>query len=167
MSLAAAVAVLRKDGLTRDGPRFRAAGPLGLAVLLALMFASGVLLILERVEHKGLRSFRAISMDVLSPVLEAASQPVYYAQRLRRQLNTYLDLSTEMDHLKAENQQLKQWRWRAQQLETEAREYRKLLLAVDDSSYGFATGRVIADGRSPFVRTTLINIGRAQGVTNG
>ncbi len=136
-------------------------------MLLALMFASGVLLILERVEHKGLRSFRAVSMDVLSPVLEAASQPVYYAQRLRRQLNTYLDLSTEMDHLKAENQQLKQWRWRAQQLETEAREYRKLLLAVDDSSYGFATGRVIADGRSPFVRTTLINIGRAQGVTNG
>ncbi len=161
------MAVLRKDGLSRDRARFRASGPIGLAVLLVLMFLSGVLLILERVEHKGLRAFRAVSMDVLSPVLEAASQPVYYAQRLRRQLNTYLDLSTEMDHLKAENQQLKQWRWRAQQLETEAREYRKLLLAVDDSSYGFATGRVIADGRSPFVRTTLINIGRAQGVTNG
>ena len=167
MDLAAAVAVLRKDGLSRDLPRFRAAGPIGLAVLLTLMFASGVLLILERVEHKGLRNFRSVSMEVLSPVLETASQPVYYAQRLRRQFNTYLDLSTEMDHLKAENQQLKQWRWRAQQLETEAREYRKLLLAVDDSSYGFATGRVIADGRSPFVRTTLINIGRAQGVING
>ncbi len=167
MTLASAVAILRKDGLSRDRARFRASGPVGLAVLLVLMFLSGVLLVLERVEHKGLRSFRANSMDALSPVLETASQPVYYAQRLRRQVYTYLDLMTEMDTLKAENQQLKQWRWRAQQLETEAREYRKLLLAVDDSSYGFATGRVIADGRSPFVRTTLINIGRAQGVTNG
>ena len=167
MTLASAVTVLRKDGLSRDRPRVRAAGPIRLAVLLMLMFASGVLLILERVEHKGLRSFRAASMDLLSPVLEAAAQPVYAARRLRHQLNAYLDLMTEMDHLKAENQQLKQWRWRAQELETEVRDYRKLLLAVDDSSYGFATGRVIADGRSPFVHTTLINIGRAQGVTNG
>jgi rod shape-determining protein MreC len=167
VSFAPPVAVLRKDGLSRDRPHFRGGGTIGLAVLLVLTFFSGVLLILERVEHKAIRSFRGLSMDVLSPVMETASQPVYYAQRLRRQVGTYLDLMTEMDHLKAENQQLKQWRWRAQQLETEAREYRKLLLAVDDSSYGFATGRVIADGRSPFIRTTLINIGRAQGVTNG
>ncbi len=153
--------------MSRDRGRRRASGVVGLTALLVLMFLSAVLLVLERVDHKIVRNLRAASFDLVSPVMETASQPVYYAQRLRRQLTSYVDLVAEMDHLKAENQQLKQWRWRAQQLETEAREYRKLLLAVDDSSYGFATGRVIADGRSPFVHTALINIGRAQGVTNG
>lgn len=159
--------LLRKDGLNRDKVARRGRRLIELSVLLALTFASGVLLVLDRVDHSSVRAMRAASFDLLSPVLETASQPVHQAQRLRRRVDTYLDILNEMEALKAENQQLKQWRWRAQQLETEAREYRKLLLAVDDSSYGFATGRVIADSRSPFGRTALLNIGKAQGVLNG
>lgn len=140
---------------------------LRLAILLGLMFVAVVLMILERVDHKLLHGFRSATFDLISPVLETASAPAIYVQTMRRRVNSYLDLFAELDRLKAENQQLKQWQWKAQQLETETREYRKLLMAVDDSSYGFATGRVIADGRSPFIRTALINIGRAQGVING
>jgi len=134
---------------------------------MALIFVSAVLLILERVDHGWVRSMRSASFDVISPVMETASGPALFAQHLRRRLAGYLDQAAELEHLKTENQQLKQWQWKAKQLEAETQEYRKLLLAVDDSSYGFATGRVIADGRSPFVRSALINIGRAQGVTNG
>lgn len=159
--------VLAHDGFARDHRNGRAGGILHLTILLALMFVSIVLMILERVDYKPIHIFRTITFDLISPVLERASAPAMFVQHIRHQVNGYMDLYAQLEQAKAENQQLKQWQWRAQQLESETREYRKLLMAVDDSSYGFATGRVIADGRSPFVRTALINIGRAQGVING
>ena len=159
--------VLAQDGFARDRRNGRAVSIVHVAILVALMFVSSVLMILERVDYKPIHNFRTVTFDLISPVLEQASAPAMYVQHIRRQVNGYMDLYAELERSKAENQQMKQWQWRAQQLETETREYRKLLMAVDDSSYGFATGRVIADGRSPFVRTALINIGRAQGVING
>ena len=159
--------VLPQDGFARERPKQRAGGVIRLAILLTLIFASAVLLVLERVDHKWVHALHAASFDLISPLLERASQPAIYVQHLRHELGAYLDQVAELERLKAENQELKQWQWKANQLESEAKEYRKLLLAVDDSSYGFATGRAIADGRSPFVRSALINIGRAQGVTNG
>lgn len=159
--------VLPHDGFIRLPARKRGGGILHAAVLLSLIFASLVLLVLERVDHKWVRVLRSASFEVISPVLERASQPAIYVQHLRRRFDGYLDQAAEIERLKTENQRLQQWQWKAKQLETETQEYRKLLLAVDDSGYSFATGRVIADGRSPFVRSALINIGRAQGVTNG
>jgi rod shape-determining protein MreC len=149
------------------GRRKRASGLVRLVMLLTLIFASAVLLVLERVDHRWVHVLRTASFGVISPILEQASEPALYVQHLRRRFSEYVDQAAEIERLKAENQQLQQWQWKAKQLETESQEYRKLLLAVDDSSYSFATGRVIADGRSPFVRSALINIGRAQGVTNG
>jgi rod shape-determining protein MreC len=159
--------VLPQDDFLRVAGRRRRGGIVHAAVLLSLIFASLVLLVLERVDHKWVRTLRTASFEVISPVLERASQPVMYVQHLRRRFDGYLDQAAEIEKLKTENQRLQQWQWKAKQLEGESQEYRKLLLAVDDSSYGFATGRVIADGRSQFVRSALINIGRAQGVTNG
>lgn len=159
--------VLPQDGFIRLPSRRRGGRILHAAVLLSLIFASLVLLVLERVDHKWVRALRSTSSEIISPVLERASQPAIYVQHLRRRLDGYLDQAAEIERLKTENQRLQQWQWKAKQLETETQEYRKLLLAVDDSGYSFATGRVIADGRSPFVRSALINIGRAQGVTNG
>lgn len=159
--------VLQQDDFARERSKPRAGGVVRLVVLLILMFTAGVLLVLERVDHKWVQALHAASFDVISPVLERASQPAIFFQRLRHRSGAYLDQAAELERLRAENQDLKQWQWKAQQLAAEAKQYRKLLLAVDDSNYGFATGRLIADGRSPFIRSALINIGRAQGVTNG
>lgn len=136
-------------------------------MLLTLLFASAVLLVLEGVDHKWVHSLRGVAFEFVSPILERASAPAIYVQHFRHRFGEYMDQVAEIERLKTENQQLRQWQWKAKQLETEAQEYRKLLLAVDDSNYSFATGRVIADGRSPFVRASLLNIGRAEGVTNG
>ena len=159
--------VLPQDGFVRLNRPKQGGSILRLASLLCLIFVSAALLVLERVDYKWVHVMRAASFDVVSPILERASAPAIYVQHLRHWFNDYLDQVAEIERLKTENQQLRQWQWKAKQLETETQEYRKLLLAVDDSSYSFATGRVIADGRSPFVRSALINIGRAQGVTNG
>jgi len=159
--------VLPQDGFTRLRRLRRGSDVWRWATLWSLIFASAVLLVLERVDNKWVHVLRAASFEIISPILERASQPAIFVQRLRRRFDEYVDQAAEIERLKATNQQLQQWQWKAKQLQAEAQEYRKLLLAVDDSSYGFATGRVIADGRSPFVRSALVNIGRAQGVTNG
>ena len=136
-------------------------------MLLTLIFVSVALLVLERVDNQLVQSLRATSSSALAPVLEITSEPALQLQRLRRQVVSMLDMYGEIERLKAENQELRQWQRRAQQLDSEARQLRKLLEAVDDSKFEFRTGRIITDSVSPFVRSLLVNAGRAQGVVNG
>ena len=75
--------------------------------------------------------------------------------------------SSEIDRLKAENEQLKQWEWRAKLLERNVAHLRSLLNAVDEPALHFVTGSVIADARGPFLRSALINLGRDNGVRVG
>jgi rod shape-determining protein MreC len=73
----------------------------------------------------------------------------------------------EIDRLKTENEQLKQWEWRAKLLERNVAHLRSLLNAVDEPALHFVTGSVIADARGPFLRSALINLGRDNGVRIG
>ena len=75
--------------------------------------------------------------------------------------------ASEIDRLKAENEQLKQWEWRAKLLERNVAHLRSLLNAVDEPALHFVTGSVIADARGPFLRSALINLGRDDGVRIG
>jgi rod shape-determining protein MreC len=133
----------------------------------ALMFLAAALMVLDWVGNRAIRDFRKAALEVAAPVLEVASRPALLEQRMRRQFGAYLDAVSEAERLRAENKALKQWQSRATQLEAEVREYRRLMLAVDDSRFSFATARAISDGRGPFVRSVLLNIGRARGVANG
>ena len=60
-------------------------------------------------------------------------------------------LFAEIDRLKAENEQLKQWEWSAKLLERKNAHLRALLNAVDEPALNFVTGSVIADARGPFL----------------
>src|SRR5262249_30018479 len=73
----------------------------------------------------------------------------------------------EIDRLKAENEQLKQWEWNAKLLERKNAHLRALLNAVDEPALHFVTGSVIADARGPFLRSALINLGRDNGIRVG
>ncbi|ODR96239.1 hypothetical protein AUC71_04580 [Methyloceanibacter marginalis] len=64
----------------------------------------------------------------------------------------------EVDRLKKENEELKQWEWRTKLLERKVAHLRSLLNAVEEPALVYATGRVIADARGPFVRSALINL---------
>jgi rod shape-determining protein MreC len=82
-------------------------------------------------------------------------------------VRSYVGLVEEMDRLKAENEQLKQWEWRAKLLERNVAHLRSLLNAVDEPALHYITGSVIADARGPFLRSALINLGRDHGVRIG
>ena len=136
-------------------------------LLFTLYFLCLTLLIFSRLENDQIREARGLLTDLVSPVLQAASQPAIYARRSKEQLVDYLDLFQELDRLKEENQKLKHWQSQAQQLERRLEQMRALLRAVDEPALKYTTGHVIADARGPFARSVLLNVGRRHGVRNG
>lgn len=161
--------ILRNDGLSRPVKReSQRRRPLGqTSVFFVLVFASVALLVLDRAQHSLIAAIRSRATDLLAPVVEVASVPAIQVQHLRRQLTSYLELFEELERIRIENQKLQQWEWRAHQLEQEVERYRDLLNGVKESPFRFVTGRVISEGRGPFVRSCLVNVGSIHGVRNG
>lgn len=136
-------------------------------MLFTLYFLCVILLIFSRLENNQIRAMRGLLTDLVSPVLQAASQPAIYARRSKEQLVDYLDLFDELDRLKEENQNLRHWQWQAKRLERRLVHYRELLNAAEEPALKYATGPIIADARGPFARSVLISLGKAHGVKNG
>jgi rod shape-determining protein MreC len=126
-----------------------------------------VLLVLSRIGHGLLVNARDDFVDLSAPLLEAASMPVILGRHALQRANSYADAFAEIDRLKAENEELKQWEWRAKSLEQKVEHLRLLLNAVDEPALHYVTGSVIADARGPFLRSALINLGRDNGVRIG
>jgi rod shape-determining protein MreC len=124
-------------------------------------------LVLSRIGHGAVGDARDRFVDLTAPLLEAASAPVIMGRHALTRVRSYVGLAGEIDRLKAENEQLKQWEWRAKLLERNVAHLRALLNAVDEPALHFITGSVIADARGPFLRSALINLGRDNGVRIG
>ena len=132
-----------------------------------LFFVCAVLLVLSRIGHGALAELRGGFVDLTAPVLEVTSKPVIMARHEAARLKSYLGSFGEIDRLKAENEQLKHWEWRAKLAERDVAQLRSLLNAVDEPALHFVSGSVIADARGPFLRSALINLGRDEGVRVG
>ncbi len=132
-----------------------------------LYFLCIVLLVLSRIGHGAVADARDRFVDLTAPLLEAASAPVILGRHALARVRSYVGMLGEIDRLKTENEQLKQWEWRAKLLERNVAHLRSLLNAVDEPALHFVTGSVIADARGPFLRSALINLGRDNGVRIG
>lgn len=132
-----------------------------------LYFLCAVLLVLSRIGHGAVADVRDRLVDLSAPLLEAASAPVIMGRHGLARVRSYVGMLSEIDRLKAQNEELKQWEWRAKLLERNVARLRSLLNAVDEPALHFVTGSVIADARGPFLRSALINLGRDDGVRIG
>jgi rod shape-determining protein MreC len=155
----------------RDSPLFRRHRPSWRAPVellsFALYFLCAVLLVLSRIGHGVITDARDGLVDLTGPALEMASLPAIEARRAMERARLYMAAFDEVDRLKKENEELKQWEWRTKLLERKVAHLRSLLNAVEEPGLVFATGRVIADARGPFVRSALINLGRDDGLRIG
>jgi rod shape-determining protein MreC len=133
----------------------------------ALFFICAVLLVLSRIDHNSVVGVQDRLLDITAPLLEAASVPGIMGRKAMERARSYVGMAEEIDRLKAENQQLKQWEWRAKLLERNVSHLRALLNAVDEPALHYITGNVIADARGPFLHSALINLGRDHGVRIG
>ena len=132
-----------------------------------LYFLCAVLLVLSRIGHGVIADARDGMVDLTAPLLEVASLPAIEARRAMERAQLYASAFKEVDRLKKENEELKQWEWRTKLLERKVSHLRSLLNAVEEPALVYATGRVIADARGPFVRSALINLGRHDGLRIG
>jgi rod shape-determining protein MreC len=132
-----------------------------------LYFFCAVLLVLSRIGHDAIADARDSLVDLSAPMLEVASVPAVEARRAMERAKLYIAAFDEVDRLRKENEALKQWEWRTKLLERKVAHLRALLNAVEEPALVYATGRVIADARGPFVRSALINLGRRDGVRIG
>lgn len=141
----------RRDGLT----------------LFALIFLSCALLVFSRLDLEPVRWLRWRLIGATSPVLVLAAGPVSKLRQAGRRALAAVDALSEIERLRADNQRLRGWEWRAAELERKLAQVSVLARTADEIGLEFATGRVIADARGPFASSVLVDLGARHGVKIG
>lgn len=132
-----------------------------------LIAVSMGLLLLSRLNHSALANARWRLAETLSPVLEAAMVPLQPVRTIGRQIAAQVDMTSELERLKTENQKLSNWEWRARELERKLADLESLSRTVSAPVLDFVTSRVIADSSGAFVRSVMIDAGRGESVRTG
>ena len=81
-----------------------------------LFFICAVLLVLSRIGHNAVVDLRDRFVDLSAPLLEATAAPAIMGRHALARVRSYVGMVAEIDRLKAENEELKQWEWRAKLL---------------------------------------------------
>lgn len=152
--------VMRPRAVPPRGRRFNMLIP-------GLMFVSVALLVLSRMDHDYVRSVRWRITELVTPVLSAALIPLEPLRWVGRNASDMISKVDELQRLRDENQQLKGWQWRANELERKFADLSATSKAVRETAIDFTTGRVIANSSGPFVRSAMINAGRDSNIKTG
>ncbi len=124
-------------------------------------------LLLGRAESFVVEGVRGAVTDVAAPVLEAFAKPVTTVQRAIDNTGALFAVHEENQRLKEEIASLKGWEMNARKLDAENKSLKRMLdVRVGDNPI-VVTARVIADTSTPFVRSLIINEGRATGIEKG
>jgi rod shape-determining protein MreC len=160
--------MLRQDAYARRPITYRApvTGPRP-GRLFAFVFVSVALLFLSGLRHSQIAELRLQLAEVLAPVLKLAQVPLEPVRRVGRRVADYVDLTRELDRLRAENRRLRDWEWRAQETDRRANQLARLARVVNEPGLPFMTARVVADASGPFVRSAMLGIGRDGGMKTG
>lgn len=153
----------------KDRPRKRqsAHSSGGRSLYVALFLAALVLFGFDQANHRLAEDARGLVADMSLPVLETTSAVISSVRSLLRTTRDYSDLANEYEMLRAENRALKALRSEAHIVQARARAYEVLLNYEPEDGTQTIAARTIADVRSPFSHSVIVNAGRERGVTNG
>jgi len=157
---------LRDDTFARRGrqqPRHRYVS----AAVFVLIFLSLALLVLSRLNHPYIETIRSAVTPVFAPVLAYLAAPLAPVRDLTGRLQTVWASQDDFNRLRAENQALKSWEWRAQDLQRQLDALSRIAKLAPAPDIPFVTARVVADSTGPFVRSVVIDVGRDRGVRPG
>jgi rod shape-determining protein MreC len=166
------MAELRQDSFARSlpariAPQARSGRRPASFGLVVCIVSALFLLVLSRVEHAWLQSLRVQLTDAFEPALDLARLPVQAARALADATAGDSELLRQVAVLKRENQELRQWRLRAEDLESQVSELRRIVGGVPERRTGIATGRIFVEGHSSFAASAILDIGAANGVKPG
>ncbi len=135
---------------------------LALSILVAL-----VLLALGRVEHRWIVLVRGELAAALEPALKLARLPLEGARTIADRPGSDSGLLKELADLRRENREVNRLQARAEALEAEVKELRRLVGRVDDRQIAAVTARVYLEGANAFVSSAVIDVGSRDGVKTG
>ncbi|MEL6774806.1 MAG: rod shape-determining protein MreC [Pseudomonadota bacterium] len=135
---------------------------LGVIVVVCL-----ILLGLWRAENPRLVQLRMSLVDLVSPSLDWAAEPVEFTTSMARDYRSFIDVYTQNRELRREIERLEAWRETARALEEENARLIALMNVRLAPRLGFVTGDIIADSGGPFSESVLVNVGRRDGVEDG
>lgn len=137
------------------------------AALPVLVFISLALLVLSRINHDYVDHLRWHVMEWMTPVLSALLVPIEPLRKAGQSLSAVASRSGELERLRAENQQLKGWEWRAKDLERKLESLSTASRTARETAIEFITARVVANSSGAFVRSAMINAGRRHRLRDG
>lgn len=147
------------------GREFGALLKRGLMIL--LVFACIALFLLWRADSPRIERLRMALADWATPSVELTADPLAAAAEMASDFERFSRVYEQNKTLRREIQRMRAWREAAQQLERENAQLRALNNLRLAPRIGFIAGEVIADGGGPFAQSVLLNVGEADGVTDG
>lgn len=155
----------------RAGTALRLAAPLRLLTtrfvyLMLVGMAVGIMLV-GKADPNVFERTRMVVADSVAPILDALSRPAATVADMVEEMQGLAQLRDEVETLRAENAQLRQWQSAARVLMAENGQLRGLLNYVPDDPATSVSARVIGDAGGAFVRSLLVNAGRQGGVRKG
>ncbi|MDX2288680.1 MAG: rod shape-determining protein MreC [Hyphomicrobiaceae bacterium] len=143
----------------------RPRGPLASAAMLLL--AAAGLLAISRYYPAEVADVRARLAGPLDQVTSLVRAPLDPLRALAGRLGDQWDMEGELNRLRAENEELKGWQWRAQELERQLADLSRLTRVVAEPGLRFVTCRVRVRGLRPFSQSVLVNAGAREGIVTG
>ena len=136
------------------------------AFVLLVAMAFGAMLI-GKADTVVVSRVRTLVMDMIAPVMDAASRPIASAKDVANQVQELIQLKQENARLQHENQTLLEWQTVGRELESQNAALRELLKFTPDPRATYVTAPVIADTSSSYVRSLIVLAGQSDGVVKG
>jgi len=134
---------------------------------LTLVAAAFALMMLGKADIVLVERGRALMIDAVTPLLEAAARPAATVARVTNGVHELANLRAENARLREENARLMRWQTVARRLESETEVLHQQLNVVPDPDPAFVTARVIADPGTAFGHSMLLSAGSRDGVRKG
>lgn len=120
-----------------------------------------------RIDNARVEQLRASLIDRFVPSFDWTLKPIAAAAHLVADFRAYSRVYAQNEELRRELQRMQGWREAALQLEQKNASLLALNHVRLNPRTGFVTAEVMADAGSPFRRSVMVNVGAADGVTDG
>ena len=135
--------------------------------LFALVVLSIVLISIETIDAKPFDYFRSFIKDTIYRGSLVVSAPFKVFDNFTDYINKHLNLYSNYNELKKENNELKNNISESDFLEFENAQLRKLIEEQVSSSSDLLSARVMIDKQSPYLNSFIINVGSNKNIKNG
>ena len=125
------------------------------------------LIIFGHFENPLLNQFKMALIETVTPIVRVVSAPIRWGKSIYWGGADLITTYQENKRLKAENEDLKNWKNVALQLHFEAEHLKKLLHYAPPQKSTFVTAKTLTDNGSRFSRSLIVSAGRKEGVSKG